>query len=146
MSARWAPRTLIGWIGGSAAIVVVVASVFVRQIGPADPAADVTEQRAAVARFHSLVRDERWPEVQALMTEPPVRDPDRFVAMMRAQVQANGKVVTIRTGEIRLLRSRTVPMLEVRETVTTTNGRFETVSYYARRGGRWLFAFSAPDD
>ena len=144
MSAPGTGRSLVGWVGGGAAIVIVVASILVRQIGPADGAADVSRQRAAVARFHTLVRDERWTDVYRLMTEPPTRDPASFARLMRDQEPEHGNVQGIRTHGMRLLRSRTVPMLEVRETVTTTNGEIETVSYFARRGERWLFAFSAP--
>jgi hypothetical protein len=49
---------------------------------------------------------------------------------------------------MQLLRSRSVPLLEVREIVTMSDDGDErtrrTVSYFARRGDRWLFAFSAP--
>ncbi len=135
-------------MGGVAAAVIVLASAFVSRIGPADPAADVGEQRAAVAHFHALVRAQAWPEVYELMTEPPARDPAAFSELMRAQVREDGKVDSVRTRGLRLLRSRTVPLLEVREVVTTTkDGRtttHDTVSFYARRGERWLFAFSAP--
>lgn len=141
-------RSLLAWIGGSAAAVIVLASVFVSRIGPADPAADVGEQRAAVARFHELVRTQAWSDVYRSMTEPPTEDPDDFADLMRAQVREHGLVVAVRTRGMRLLRSRTVPLLEVRESVTTTkHGRTETretVSYFARRDERWLFAFSAP--
>jgi hypothetical protein len=141
-------RSLFAWIGGTAAAVIVLASVFVSRIGPADPAADVGDQRAAVARFHELVRRQAWSDVYRLMTEPPTREPDEFADLMGAQVRANGRVVAVRMRGMRLLRSRTVPLLEVRESVTTTkDGRtatHDTVSYFARRAERWLFAFSAP--
>ena len=141
-------RSLFAWIGGTAAAVIVLASAFVSRIGPADPAADIGDQRAAVARFHELVRTQAWSDVYRLMTEPPTREPDEFADLMRAQVREHGRVVAVRTRGMRLMRSRTVPLLEVRESVTTTkNGRtttHDTVSYFARREERWLFAFSAP--
>lgn len=137
-------RSLVRWVGGGAAIVIVLASILARQIGQADGVANVGEQRAAVARFHKLVRDERWAAVYELMTEPPTRDAASFAKLMGDQRREHGDVTQIRTRGMRLLRSRTVPMLEVRETVTTTSGEIETVSYFARRGERWLFAFSAP--
>jgi hypothetical protein len=143
-------RSIFAPIGAVAAAVIVVASILVRFTGPADPAADVTKQREAVDRFHRLVRDERWEDVFRAMTEPPGRSPTGFARLMRTQVREQGEVLSIETRGSRLLRSRTVPLLEVRETVTLSNreGRstYETVSYFALRGERWLFAFSAPGD
>lgn len=141
-------RSLFAWIGGTAAGVIVLASILVSRIGPADPAADVGEQRAAVARFHELVRTQAWFDVYRQMTEPPTKERGDFEDLMRAQVRKHGRVVAVRTRGLRLLRSRTVPMLEVRETVTMSKSgdttTHDTVSYFARRGERWLFAFSAP--
>jgi hypothetical protein len=142
-------RSVFAPIGAAAAVVIVVASILVRFTGPADPAADVAKQREAVDRFHTLVREERWPDVFAAMTEPPARDASRFARLMRDRVDEQGKVTRIETRGMRLLRSRTVPLLEVREAVTLSkNGRRstrETVSFFALREESWLFAFSAPD-
>ncbi len=143
-------RSLLTWVGAGAAAAILGASVLVRFIGPADPAADVGDQRAAVARFHDLVRAGRWDAVYRATTEPPARDAATFAGMMRAQVNKHGTVTDVAIDELRLLRSRTTPMLEVNERVTLErNGRtrtVRTVSYFARRGERWLFAFSAPDE
>ncbi len=141
-------RSLLFWIGASAAVAIVLASLLVRSGGPADPIADVTRQRADVARFHDLVRAGRWDEVYRSTTEPPSKDASAFTKLMREQVREHGAITRIQTDSMRLLRSRTVPLLEVRETVTLSGDGRErteaTVSYFARRGERWLFAFSAP--
>ncbi|MEX0874489.1 MAG: hypothetical protein WD646_12390 [Actinomycetota bacterium] len=143
-------RSVFAPIGAAAAAVIVAASIFVRFTGPADPAADVAKQREAVDRFHELVRDERWAEVFEAMTEPPGRDASAFATLMRDQVRNQGKVLRISTKETRLLRSRTVPLLEVHESVTLSKeGRRSThdvISYFAQRKQRWLFAFSARGD
>ena len=142
-------RSLLFWLGASAALAIVVASLVLRSTGPADPIADVARQRADVARFHELVRAGRWDEVYRRTTEPPTDDAWSFAKLMRAQVREHGTVSSVRVDSMRLLRSRTVPLLEVRETVTLAeDGRTRTertVSYFARRGERWLFAFSAPE-
>lgn len=142
------PSSTFGVFGFGAAVVIVVASVLVRMSGPADPAADVGEQRAEVRRFHDLVRAGRWHDVFARTSEPPAANASAFADLMRAQVRRGGKVTSVRIDDLRLLRSRSVPMLEVRETVRISkDGRTQakrTVSYFARRGDRWLFAFSAP--
>jgi hypothetical protein len=136
------------WLGAAAAVVIVVASILVRSSGPPDAAADVGDQRADVTRFHKLVRDGRWDEVFQATSEPPAPNAEAFRELMTRQVREQGKVVAVRIDSLRLLRSRTVPLLEVEETVTTRNEgevqRTKTVSYYARRKDRWLFAFSAP--
>ncbi len=145
-----AGRSLFAWIGGAAVVAIVLASVLVRLGGPADPAADVSQQRAAVVRFHELVRSERWADVYRSTTEPPTRDVRSFVELMRTQVRERGRVVSVSTEGMRLLRSRAAPLLEVRESVVIsrngTSRRQNVVSYFARRGERWLFAFSAPRD
>lgn len=137
-------RSPLALVGAAAAVVIVAAALFVRTIGPADPAADVSEQRRAVARFHALVVAGDWPRVYEAMTEPPARDVAAFAEMMRDRVRKHGRVERITTGAMRLLRSRSVPLLEVEETLRTARGSRAVVSYYARRDGRWLFAFSAP--
>ena len=138
-------RSLFTWIAGAAAVAIVITSILVRFTGPADPTADVGAQREAVTRFHGLVRAGRWTDVYASMTEPPARDAGSFAELMREQVAESGKVTRVRIDDMRLLRSRTTPLLEVHETLTlSTRTRTRTVSYYARRGDRWLFAFSAP--
>jgi hypothetical protein len=143
-------RSIFAPIGAAAAAVIVAASIFVRFTGPADPAADVTKQREAVDRFHELVQEERWAEVFESMTEPPARNASRFARLMRDRVGEQGQVTRIETLDTRLLRSRTVPLLEVRETVTLSKdgkrSSRETVSFFALREERWLFAFSAPGD
>jgi hypothetical protein len=140
-------RSLLFWIGAAAAVAIVVASILVRGGGPADPVADVVQQRADVSRFHDLVRAGRWDEVYRRTTEPPADDAESFTALMQAQVGKLGTVTDVRIDSMRLLRSRSVPLLEVRETVTMSRDGREraqrTVSYFARRGERWLFAFSA---
>lgn len=141
-------RSLLFWIGVSAALAIVVASLIVRRGGPADPLADVARQRADVTRFHDLVRAGRWADVYRSTSEPPAADASVFADLMRTQVDERGTVMSIRIDSIELLRSRTVPLLEVRETVTMSRDGKQrtghTVSYFARRGERWLFAFSAP--
>ena len=141
-------RSLLFWIGVSAALAIVVASLIVRRGGPADPLADVARQRADVTRFHELVRAGRWTDVYRSTSEPPADDASEFADLMREQVDEHGTVTAIAIESIELLRSRTVPLLEVRETVTMSRRGKErterTVSYFARRGERWLFAFSAP--
>jgi hypothetical protein len=140
-------RSLFAWIGSAAAVVIVVTSVIVRGAGPADPAADVARQRTDVRRFHELVRAQRWDEVYARTTEPPATNAKVFAKLMDKQTRKHGEVTSVRIDELRLLRSRAVPFLEVRETVTVTKDGERTtqrvVSYFARRGERWLFAFSA---
>jgi hypothetical protein len=142
-------RSLLFWFGTAAALAIVVASLVLRGGGPADPVADVARQRADVTRFHGLVRAGRWDEVYRRTTEPPTKDATSFSKLMRKQVREHGTVSDVRIDSMRLLRSRTVPLLEVRETVTLSeDGRARTqrtVSYFARRGERWLFAFSAPE-
>jgi hypothetical protein len=141
-------RSLLFWLGVSAALAIVVASIVLRSTGPADPIADVARQRADVTRFHELVRAGRWDEVYRRTTEPPTKDASSFARLMRKQVGEHGSVTSVRIDAMRLLRSRTVPLLEVRETLTMSNdGRERTersVSYFARRAERWLFAFSVP--
>lgn len=141
-------RSLVFWLGVTAAVAILVASLVLRSTRPADPVADVTRQREDVARFHELVRAQRWDEVYRRTTEPPAEDANSFIELMREQAREHGFVTRITIDSMRLLRSRTVPMLEVRETVAlSTDGRERTqaiVSYFARRGERWLFAFSAP--
>jgi hypothetical protein len=143
-------RSLLFWLGGAAALAIVVASLVLRGAGPADPVADVARQRADVTRFHDLVRAGRWDEVYRRTTEPPAKDATSFAKLMRKQVREHGTVSSVRIDSMRLLRSRTVPLLEVRETLTlSTNGRTSTehtASYFARRGAQWLFAFSARAD
>ena len=137
--------SLFGWIGAGAVLVIVVASIVVRTSSLGDAAADVGEQRAAVERFDNLVRSGQWTQVFALTTEPPTRDPARFAALMRKQVKKHGAISAIRIESLRLIRSRTAPLLEAREVVSLVSGDTQhTVSYFARRGNRWLFAFSAP--
>jgi len=142
-------RSLLLWLGSAAAIAIIVASLVLRGGGPADPVADVARQRADVTRFHELVRAGRWDEVYRRTTEPPAKTAGAFAKLMREQVREHGTVGAVRIDSIRLLRSRTVPLLEVRETMTMTeDGRTRTertVSYFARRGEQWLFAFSAPE-
>jgi hypothetical protein len=141
-------HSLFGWLGAGAAVVIVVASVLVRLSGPADPAADVGDQRADVERFHDLVRAGRWLDVYTATTEPPAKNAQAFAELMRDSVEKAGAVTDVTIESLRLLRSRTVPMLEVRETVTMSKDgvtrRERTISYFARKGDRWLFAFSAP--
>lgn len=137
-------RTPLTYVGAAAAALIVGAAVLVRTIGPADPAADVSDQREAVAAFHALVVAGDWPRVYDAMTEPPARDVATFAEMMRERVRKHGGVEHVTAGAMRLLRSRSVPLLEVEETVRTASGNRSVVSYYARRDGRWLFAFSAP--
>jgi hypothetical protein len=143
-------RSPLGWIGAIAATAIVVASIVVRLGGPADPAADVSQQREAVTRFHDLLRAGRWDDVYRSTTEPPAKSAAAFAALMRDQVKRNGNVRDVEIEEMRLLRSRTTPLLEVRETVTISDGgrtsALATVSYFARQHDRWLFAFSAPDE
>lgn len=143
-------RSLFVWIGSAAAIVIVVASLLVRSGSPGDEASDVERQRADVARFHELVRAQRWDDVFDRITEPPAKDSASFVRLMREQARKHGAVTSTTIESMRLLRSRTVPLLEVHETLTLTKdgrtSRVRSVSYFARRGERWLFAFSAPDD
>jgi hypothetical protein len=140
-------RSLLFWLGAAAALAIVVASLVLRGGSPADPLADVARQRADVTRFHALVRAGRWDEVFRRTTEPPAKDATSFAELMREQVREHGTVSDVRIDSMRLLRSRTVPLLEVRETLTMSeNGRARTertVSYFARRGEQWLFAFSA---
>lgn len=142
--------SLFGWLGGTAVAAIVVASILVRSSAPADPLADVGAQRSEVAAFHELVREGRWDEVFRATSEPPARSPSAFGELMRRQVAEHGAVASVRIDSLRLLRSRTVPLLEVHETVTLSkDGRRKasrTVSYFARRDDRWLFAFSAPGD
>lgn len=142
-------RSFFTWIGGGAALVIVVASLLVRTVSTGDEVADVGGQRADVTRFHQLVRQQRWDDVFRSMTEPPVKDTSSFTELMRAQVREHGAVMSTAIDSMRLLRSRTVPLLEVNETVLLKkNGRttrIRAVSYFARRGERWLFAFSAPN-
>jgi hypothetical protein len=134
------------WLGTAAAVAIVAISIVVRSAPPADPAAEVGAQRAAVVRFHQLVRDARWADVYVSMTEPPTKTPEAFAKLMRTQARTHGAVTAVRIESLRLLRSRTMPLLEVRETVTTSkNGERPVLSYYARTDGRWLFAFSAPE-
>lgn len=135
-------------VAAVAAIAIVVAAALVRLGGPADPAAVVSEQRAAVERFHRLVADGRWDDVYRATADPPGRDAAAFAALMREQVAEHGEVVAVRIDELRLLRSRAAPLLEVHEIVTlrSPEGRPQTettVSYFARRGTAWLFAFSS---
>lgn len=148
MKARMRRPTLFGALGSLAALVIVVASLIVRAQGPADPAADVGRQREDVASFHDAVRDGRWSDVFRATSEPPARDASAFTRMMRRQVAARGAVTAVEVESMRLLRSRSVPLLEVHEAVTITQDGDErterTVSYFALRDDRWLFAFSAP--
>jgi hypothetical protein len=141
-------RSLFFWLGSAAALVIVVASLVLRSSAPADPLADVARQRADVTRFHDLVKAGRWDEVYRSTTEPPTDHAASFVKLMQKEVRKRGKVTSVHIDSLRLLRSRTVPLLEVHETVemTTRDGGTlgaRTVSYFARRGTRWLFAFSA---
>jgi len=139
---------LFNWLGAAAVVVIVVVSIVVRSSGPADPTADAGDQRAEVTRFHDLVRAGRWDEVYRATSEPPASDAAAFGRLMRRQVREHGTISSVEIESLRLLRSRTVPLLEVRETVRISlDGRTRTertVSYFARRGDRWLFAFSAP--
>ncbi len=141
--------SLFAILGGAAAVVIVVASLLVRMQGPADPAADVGDQRADVTWFHDLVQEQRWTDVYRATSEPPAKDASAFARLMDKQVAANGEVTAIDIESLRLLRSRSVPLLEVHEVLTVRQDGDErterTVSYFARRGERWLFAFSAPD-
>jgi hypothetical protein len=141
-------RSPFFWLGSAAAVVIVGASVLLRGTAPADPVADVGRQRADVNRFHDLVRAGRWDEVYQQTTEPPTKDASQFAELMRKQVRKHGTVTSVRIDKMELLRSRTVPMLEVFETVTMSNDgdtrTTRTISYFVRRGTRWLFAFSAP--
>lgn len=131
--------------GSVVAAVIVLAAVGLRPGEPADPVADVTRQRSAVTTFHRLVIDGRWAEVHRLTAEPPAPDAGAFAAHMRAEAEARGRVTDVRTGEMRLRRSRTVPLLEVEETVVLSDGSaHETVSYFLWHDGAWLFGFSAP--
>jgi hypothetical protein len=140
---------LFNWLGAAAVAVIIATSIIVRSTGPADPVADAGDQRAEVTRFHDLVRAGRWDEVYRATSEPPAKDAAAFGRLMRKQVREHGTVTSVEIGTMRLLRSRTVPLLEVHESVRINDGgrtRTErTVSYFARRGDRWLFAFSAPD-
>jgi hypothetical protein len=136
-------RSVFGWIGGIAAAVIVVASIVVRGGGAPDPLADVAEQRRDVTAFHDLVVDQRWDAVYRAMSEPPAKDASSFRELMAEEVRGNGRITAIEIDGMRLLRSRAVPLLEVNETVTTTDGRERTISYYARRDDRWVFAFSS---
>src|SRR5207249_2683573 len=103
---------------------ILVASVVARTSSLGDAAADVGQQRAAVERFDRLVRSGLWAEVFAMTTEPPTRTPEGFASLMRAQVRKHGVVSAIRISSLRLVRSRTAPLLEAREVVTLRkNGR-----------------------
>ncbi len=135
---------LFSWIGAIAAAVIVAASIVVRSAGAPDPLADVDAQRDDVKAFHGLVTDGRWNDVYRAMSEPPTKDAASFRELMARQIREHGRISAIRIDRLRLLRSRAVPLLEVTETVTTSEGRERTVSYYARRDDRWLFAFSSP--
>ncbi len=127
------------------AAVIVLAAMALRPGEPADPVADVTLQRTSVATFHRLVIDGRWAEVYRRTAEPPTPDAGTFAAHMRAEVEAHGRITEVRTDEMRLRRSRTVPLLEVEETVVLSGGsERETVSYFLWHDGAWLFGFSAP--
>lgn len=142
-------RSALWWAGAAAVVAIVVASIVVRTIGPADPAADIGEQREAVTAFHDLFVDGRWNDVYRSMTEPPTDDVASFTELMADEVDERGKVVGIEIDDIQLLRSRAVPMLEVRERVVIetsdgTRDELTTVSFFARQGEVWLFAFSAP--
>ncbi len=140
--------SLVGIIGLVVAITIVLASVVARRPNKAGDLANVRTQRAAVMRFDALVRAQRWDDVFRLTAQPPAHDAASFAALMQKQVDAHGSVVGTTIREIRLLRSRTVPLLEVRERVTMSkDGRqrsTDMTSFFARRGTRWLFAFSAP--
>jgi hypothetical protein len=148
VAGRRAP-SLFAIIGGGAALIIVIASILVRFVSPGDPAADVARQREAVDHFHELVRDERWREVYRLTSEPPSESPQDFEQLMATQIRKQGKVVRVSTKSLRLLRSRAVPLLEVRETVTLSkDGRRsarDVVSFFAQVDDRWLFAFSVSD-
>lgn len=140
--------SLVGIIGLVAGVVIVIASVVARHPTTRSDLANVPLQRAAVMRFNALVRAQRWDDVFRLTAQPPARDAAAFAAMMQQQVGAQGSLVRTTIRDIRLLRSRTVPLLEVREIITLSQGGHErserSTSFFVRRGTKWLFAFSAP--
>jgi hypothetical protein len=102
-------------------------------------------QRKAVQRFDRAVIAGRWDEVHALVAEPPTADAGAFASMMREGLQRQGRIVHLRIDALRLRRSRTVPLLEARESATLS-GRDRPVhvqSFYVWHEGRWLYAFSS---
>ena len=123
--------------------VIVGASVVWRGFGPPDPFADPATQREAVERFHAAVVSARWADVYALTAQPPARTPNEFAALMGDRVDVQGIVEAVDIESMRLHRSRTVPLLEVRERVRTAGGARDVVSFYAWDDDRWLFAFSS---
>jgi len=137
--------SLFGWLGVAAVLVVLVTSIIMRTSSLGDAAADVGKQRAAVERFDTLVRSGQWSQVFAMTTEPPTRSPEKFASLMRRQIAKHGAITSIHIVSLRLIRSRTAPLLEAREIVSLSTGVTQrTLTYFARRGDRWLFAFSAP--